>query len=464
MLSILCEIWKILRECDVEWLNINNNHLFINMVDIAILGGGLAGVAFALELKYCFPSAEIVVLEKSESFGGLLKSVSINNHIFDTGGSHIIFSKNKILLRKILSFLNNNFVNHQRSAKVLLDSTFVPYPLENGLYVLPPEERAEALINFLEAWISRDVSWMPETFRDWIYGFFGKWIAEKYLAPYNEKIWKRPLNEIDVDWIYTPGRVPMPDWKDIVRSAIGIPTVGYIEQSIFYYPRFGGIQALFDSIAKKAGKLGIKFLRNFVIFRIKKSNDEWTINDNIKAKRLICTIPIRELVNVLNAPENVIKAAERLDYNRLVVIGIALKKNAPKQHWVYVPNINILFHRYAWISNYSPENSPKGESTILAETTLPPNTKVNIEELTNKVITDFEKLNVFKRNEVLLTRVWVHEYGYPIHKIGYKKIRETIMLWLREQNIVSAGRWGSWQYWNMDKVYEDIIDKLKKIK
>jgi len=24
---------------------------------------------------------------------------------------------------------------------------FVPYPLENGLYVLPPEERAEALVS-----------------------------------------------------------------------------------------------------------------------------------------------------------------------------------------------------------------------------------------------------------------------------------------------------------------------------
>ncbi|MEM0054513.1 MAG: FAD-dependent oxidoreductase [Nitrososphaeria archaeon] len=434
------------------------------MVDVAVLGGGLAGVVFALEIKQIFPNVEIVVLEKSNILGGLLKSVSINNHVFDVGGSHVIFSRNKTLLERILSFLGGNFVIRQRCAKVLLGSTFVPYPLENGLYVLPPEERAEALIHFLEAWTSRDKDWMPKTFKDWIYGFFGKWIAEKYLIPYNEKIWKRPLDEIDVDWVHMPGRVPIPNWKDIVKSAIGIPTVGYVEQSIFYYPKNGGIQTLFTSIAKKAEKLGVKFVRNFTVSRIKKSDEGWVINDEVRAERLISTIPLKELVNALDAPEDVIKASEELDYNKVLVVGIALKKDAPNQHWIYVPNSDVLFHRYAWISNYSPKNAPRGRATILAEVTLPPSKKANLEELTNKVVADFEKLDVFKRDEVLFTNAWLHEYGYPIYKKGHKEKRETIIMWLNGKNIISAGRWGCWQYWNMDKVYEDIINKLKTLR
>ncbi|MEM1990702.1 MAG: FAD-dependent oxidoreductase [Candidatus Bathyarchaeia archaeon] len=434
------------------------------MVDVAVLGGGWAGVVFALETKQIFPNVEIVVLEKSSILGGLLKSVSINNHIFDVGGSHVIFSRDKTLLERILSFLGGNFIIHQRCAKVLLGSIFVPYPLENGLYVLPPEERAEALIHFLEAWTSRDESWVPKTFKDWIYGFFGKWVAEKYLIPYNEKVWKRPLDEIDVDWVYMPGRLPIPDWRDLVKSAIGIPTIGYVEQSIFYYPKYGGIQALFNSVANKAEKLGVKFVKNFAVSRIKRSSNEWVINDKVRAKRLINTIPIKELVNTLDGPEEVVKASEGLDYNKVAVVGIALKKSAPKQHWIYVPNSDILFHRYAWISNYSPENSPKGESTILAEITLPPDKKVNIEELTNKVVEDFEKLNVFKRDEMLFANAWMHEYGYPIYKIGHKEKREIIMAWLKSQNIISVSRWGCWQYWNMDRVYQDIINKLEELK
>ncbi|MEM3479925.1 MAG: NAD(P)/FAD-dependent oxidoreductase, partial [Candidatus Bathyarchaeia archaeon] len=65
---------------------------------------------------------------------------------------------------------------------------------------------------------------IPKNLSEWIYSFFGKWIAERYLVPYNLKIWKRPLEEIDVDWVYTLGRLPIPDWRDVVRSAMGQPT------------------------------------------------------------------------------------------------------------------------------------------------------------------------------------------------------------------------------------------------
>ncbi|MEM0369005.1 MAG: hypothetical protein QXN57_06145, partial [Desulfurococcaceae archaeon] len=91
-------------------------------------------------------------------------------------------------------------------------------------------------------------NWVPRNLEEWIYGFFGKWIADKYLVPYNKKIWKRPLNQLDVDWIYTPGRLPVPDWRDVVKSALGIPTIGYSEQAKFYYPARGGIYALFESV------------------------------------------------------------------------------------------------------------------------------------------------------------------------------------------------------------------------
>jgi len=428
----------------------------------AILGSGWAGTIFALKLKLNFPAADVIVLEKAGVLGGLLKSISIDNHVFDVGGSHVIFSRNRSVLEEMLSLLDKNLVKRQRKTYVLLDLTFVPYPFENGLYVLPPEERAEALIHFLEAWTSRNANWMPKTFKDWVYGFFGKWIAEKYLIPYNEKIWKRPLDEIDVDWVYTPGRLPIPDWRDVVKSAMGTPTVGYVEQSTFYYPSHGGIQTLFNAVAKKAESLGVNFVTNVKVSKIERSDGEWVINDKFKAKRLINTIPLKELVKALDAPKDIMKTSKELDYNKVAVIGLALKKNAPKQHWIYVPNKDIAFHRYAWISNYSPKNSPNGESTIIAEVTLPPNTKANIEELTDKVMADLEKLNVLKRDEILFTKAWLHEYGYPIYRIGHRERREVVMKWLKEQNIISVGRWGSWHYWNMDRTYEEVLRRINE--
>jgi len=128
------------------------------------------------------------------------------------------------------------------------------------------------------------------------------------------------------------------------------------------------------------------------------------------------------------------------------------------KHWVYVPDKSIVFHKYAWISNYNQENAPRGRSTLLAEITLHPNIRVDIEELKDKVMVDFENINVIsKREDVLFIKAWLHEYGYPIHVLGNRKKRKKFLQWLEEQNIISIGRWGSWQYWNMDKVYKEIL-------
>ncbi|MEM2613361.1 MAG: NAD(P)-binding protein [Nitrososphaerota archaeon] len=431
------------------------------MMDFSILGGGWAGAIFALELKRNFPSSDIVILEKSSRTGGLLRSEIINNHVFDIGGSHIIFSSNENILNQILLQLKGNFIKHMRKSFILLDYTFVPYPFENGIFVLPLEERAEALISLIEAIISRKSDWRPRTLKDWAYNFFGKYIAEKYLIPYNLKIWKRNIDDIDIDWLFTPGRVPIADWRSVVKSAIGIPTVGYAEQYFFYYPSYGGIQTLFNFVINEAKKLGVNIINNFKVTEIRRSGEEWIINGKLRARNLISTIPINEIVKAMNAPSDIIKASEKLDYNKLLVTGVALKKQAPDQHWIYVPDPKIILHRYAWISNYSPKNAPEKRSTLITEVTFPSNVKVNIEESVNRIITDLKYLNILSDEEILFTKAWLHEYGYPIHKADTKKARKKILQWLNEQGIISIGRWGSWRYLNMDKVYEDILKSVQ---
>ena len=50
----------------------------------------------------------------------------------------------------------------------------------------------------------------PETFLDWIIGLFGDYMNDEYLIFYNKKIWKRPLDKMAADWVFTPGRLPFP--------------------------------------------------------------------------------------------------------------------------------------------------------------------------------------------------------------------------------------------------------------
>jgi len=68
-----------------------------------------------------------------------------------------------------------------------------------------------------------------------------------------------------------------------------------------------------------------------------------------------------------------------------------------------VPDENIVFHRYAWPSNYSPYNAPEGKGLILAEITAPPNAIVR-PDIVERVIKDLQRLNVIDEREVILLR------------------------------------------------------------
>jgi len=433
---------------------------------ISILGGGWAGIICSLKIKEKYPNLEVLVIEKSHynERGGLLRSETIDEFVFDTGGSHIIFSKDKSVLNDMLHLIQGAVVRHSRKSFIRFNKhTIISYPLETGLYDLPVKDRAEALISFLKACMSRSPNWKPKNFKEWIYGFFGKWISNKYLVPYNEKLWKRPLDQIDVDWVHIPGRLPIPDWCDVVRSAIGLKTIGYVEQSVFYYPVKGGIQALYDSVLRKAMKLGVRIIWGEEVKEVKREGKKWIINEEYDCDLIINTIPLPNLINAIKKPEperDIIEAANALNYNKIAVIGVALNRKAPRQHWIYVPQRDIVFHRYAWVSNYSPYNVPQNKSSIIAEITIPMSEHVKLDSLKDQVIEDLIRLGVVSWKEILFSKAWLHEYGYPVYTIGHRGNREKVISWLSEQGIKTVGRWGLWHYWNMDKVYEHILRLL----
>ena len=59
------------------------------------------------------------------------------------------------------------------------------YPFENNLAALEKQDCCKCLIGYLKADFPKRAD-----FEEWMYYSFGQGIAEKYLVPYNRKIWK----------------------------------------------------------------------------------------------------------------------------------------------------------------------------------------------------------------------------------------------------------------------------------
>ena len=434
------------------------------MMKIGILGGGLAGVSLGYFLHQ--KGYDFTILEKNSETSGLLKSINIDGFTFDVGGSHIIFSKDKKILSLMVSILGDNIIKNRRNTKILYKGRFVKYPFENGLADLPREDNFECLYYFIQNLIAKEKGILepPQNIKEWFYYTFGKGIAEKYLIPYNEKIWKFPLEKMSIVWVE---RIPQPPVEDIIKSSLGISTEGYTHQLYFYYPKFGGIQSLIRSFERP---IKARIVTNFEVKRIKKEDGKWVISNGRKEflfDTVVSTIPIQELVRALDdVPAEVTEAVDNLKFNSLITVGIGVDK--PKINdfsWLYIPDKDVLTHRVSFPSNFSPYITPRDKSSVLAEITYRNGdeiSKMKDREIAEKTVDDLNRLGIINEEDVILTTVHKFKYAYVIYDLSYKKNLNVILEYFNKIGIDLVGRFARWAYLNMDSIVKEARDYVKK--
>jgi len=432
-------------------------------VKTAILGGGLSGLTLARLMHE--QGREVIVLEAEAEYGGLCRSRFDQGFTFDTGGSHIIFSRDDEVLSFMRRMIAGNEQRNNRTTKIFYKNQYVKYPFENGLSDLPQEDRFFCINEFIKTLIAVEKGMIPTpgNFREWIYYTFGKGIAECYLIPYNEKIWKYPTEKMSLHWV--DGRIPRPPVEDIIKSAIGIETEGYTHQAVFSYPLDGGINALVRAIAQPIKP----FIRTgFRISSITKSGEMWRIsngNEHIMADRCICTMPVKHLLKCLNdIPDNVKNAADSLKVNSLICVNIGIKGSVPGISWFYVPDPAVgLTNRISFPSGYSRHIAPSGCSAILAEITHQPGDSVSgmtDDELTHDVVDMLEKMHILRKDQIICSSVERQPHAYVVYDIEYLKNIATVKDYCRKTGIPLVGRFAQFEYLNMDGCIRNVMDFL----
>jgi len=435
-------------------------------MEIGILGGGLAGLSLGYFLNQ--RGYDFVILEKEKETGGLCRSLYISGYTFDYGGSHIIFSKDKEILGFMVSLLGENKVRNRRNTKILYKGRFVKYPFENGLGDLPKEDVFECLYFFIDNLIKREKGLIekPKNFLEWCYYTFGKGIAEKYLIPYNKKIWKYPLEKISLEWVE---RVPNPPIEDVIKSALGIETEGYLHQLYFYYPRTGGIQSLIRSLESP---IKDKVITDFSISRIRKINNKrWIIESNngvkVEVDKIISTIPIFDLANAYQeVPSSVRESIYNLKYNSIITVMIGLDIDKINDFsWLYIPQDDVLPHRVSFPSNYSDMTAPRGKSSVMAEITTHEGSKIwrlNDDKLIKRTVDDLTRVGIFDKEYFEFGVVRRMKYAYVINDLNYRKNSEIFRGYFEKEGIGLVGRFSEFKYLNMDATIKSALDFVKK--
>ena len=432
----------------------------------AILGGGLSGLTLARFLHE--RGEEIVVLEAEPEVGGLCRSRREGGFCFDTGGSHIIFSRDEEVLGFMLSVLGENRAVRKRNTRIFYKDRFVKYPFENGLSELPKEDLYFCLHEYIKTLIASEKGELSpvKTFQDWIYATFGKGIAECYLLPYNRKIWNYPPEQMSAHWV--EGRVPRPPVEDIIRSAVGIETEGYTHQAVFSYPQEGGIEALVRAVALP---ITDRMTCGFRVSSIRRCGEGWEISDGIRtisADRLISTIPLQHLIPALEGvPEQVREAVGSLRYNSVCSVFIGVNGKVPDISWLYVPDPGIgLLNRVSFPSNYSSWVAPEGCGSVLAEITYnegDPLTRMDDTEIIRHVIQSLETMQLVKNEDVIYTGIARHRFAYVVYDLDYLANIHIVREYCREIGIDLVGRFAQFEYLNMDGCIRSVMEYVGKI-
>jgi protoporphyrinogen oxidase len=416
---------------------------------IGILGGGISGVCLATRVADC------EVLEKSDRIGGLCGSVRDQGFTFDAAGPHIMFSKNKEVLAEMVGVLGDNLHQRRRENKVWFKGALVKYPFENGLSDLPKEDCFECILGYLQnPWTKT-----PENLEEWSYATFGAGISDMYFLPYNRKIWNCDPARICLEWVE---RIPKPPMEDVLKSAIGIPTEGYLHQLHFSYPKEGGYEALVHAFAAKAKG---RILTGHEVLRVSGGPGAWSVETvrGVKTyETLVSTLPIHELARVWEGfPATGRDALAGLRYNSLinVLLGVKVEVRHP---WtaLYVPDLDLLSHRISFMCNFSENCAPEGHEAVMAEITTNPGDGVHElpdEAVIDRVVADLARMGLVEPSDVVLRRALRFEYGYPVYDHDYyrnvRRLRESVAA----EGIRLLGRFAQFDYINSDVCVERAL-------
>ncbi len=407
---------------------------------VCIIGAGLAGLSIIHHLD---SKHKTTIFEKESVPGGLCRSISVDGHTFDIGGSHVIFTRDEYVNNLIMTMMKDNLIKHRRGAFIFLNNTYVEYPFEVNLRSLSKEVIDECISGVENLKDEKE----PENFEEWIYSTMGAGISKYYMIPYNQKIWDYDLKKMNCDWI--KGRVPKPDIEEMKKGASEDVQKEYGPNAYFHFPKTGGTQALVDVFAKNK-----EIVFNSEITGIKTS-DGLEVEVNGRDKKVydtvFSTLPLPEIVKLIdNVPDNVKQAADDLVYSSIVCTAIKTNSKLPEgKHWIYFPDANIPFTRIGFLSNYSPNMSPEGESLVLVEKTYNKDKTMNKEEQSQKALDSLIELGIIADGEILHTSQF--KYAYVVYDLNHSKNKNIIIDFLKSLNIIPVGRFAEWEYFNMDK-------------
>lgn len=402
---------------------------------ICVVGAGVTGLAIG---KLLSRDHEVILYEKESNIGGIARTKDVNGVTFHTVGGHCLNSKNKRVMDFIFEEVlpKENWHMVKRKAQIYFHNNLIPYPIEFSIKEIAKFDEKLAFEITKDFLSSDDGS--SDNLADWFVEKFGRTLAEEYFIPYNRKIWQMEPSLMSHSWI--DGKLPLPNKQDFFKALIG-DNKDTMPHSTFYYPNSNNQNTFIDALGDK-----LNVIKNFCITSIEKVDNKWLVNDELEYDLVVSTMPLNILPFVLkNVPEVIKIEAKKLKYNK--VSNVLWRTTPVESTWNYLPSRNTIFHRHIHIGKFF---NPIQNVTI---------TESMGEHSYERLVEEGKKF------DYLLEPLDYHvsDYAYVVYDQNHSTATSNIKEYLDDVGLYSIGRFGEWDYYNMDICIESAMKLAEKI-
>ncbi len=416
-----------------------------------IIGAGPTGLGAGYRLKE-LGEEDFLILEKNDYPGGLSASFTDDKGFTWDIGGHILFSHYKYFDDLMDKALGADWIEHERESWIWIEDRFVPYPFQNNIRYLPKDSMWQCLKGLIQA-VKAGSQEKPENFAQWINATFGSGIAEKFLLPYNFKVWAFHPRDMAYQWIGE--RVAVTDLEKVLKNILyEKDDFSWGPNNTFKFPLQGGTGAIWHAVARLTGGEHIKFDSKIKKIHPKKKKIELSTGETIDYEYLLSTMPLNAFVGYLDCIDSEFaQSVENLSYATSNIVGLGLK-GKPKDElatkcWMYFPESNCPFYRVTVFSNYSPNNVPDNNTywSLMTETSESINKPVNRSGLIEETIEGLLNTKLIEsRKNIVSTWMFTAEHGYPVPTLKRDNVIATLIPALEKLDIYSRGRMGAWKY------------------
>ena len=413
--------------------------------DTLIIGGGLAGLSAATALE---GRKDYFLAERERRPGGLAATIKKGGFDFDYSG-HLLHLRWPETSKLILGALGKNCARIKRDARVYSHKSWTPYPFQANLAGLPPSVKSDCVSGFLAAYAARKPAGSgPEVFTRWTRRVFGDGISNHFMLPYNAKLWQYPLERLTTEWCAP--FVPLPTPEEVIKGAYGKRSEGLGYNTVFNYPKHGGIGALPNALAKGLG--GLRLGLEVESLNLKKGVANVRHFGPVHFRRLINTSPLNELISRSeDAPAAVRRAAASLRHNTVYVLNLGVKGVKSDMHWAYFPGSAFPFYRAGIATNFSSELAPRGCSSFYIEIATP-GSALDLASAEKGIIKGLKACGLLGSAGQIVEKLWLKiPCAYVIYNRERAEALPVIFDWLKSKKALSIGRYGAWKYSFMEE-------------